>query len=107
MPTAPDGTPLPYPGEPGGPSPIEALLGGGQTDDHEADIGEDDASAPDIETVLADARELLQSEGLSEANRLLLEQATTLLQRIRANMSKDEQTAAQNPQMMMARAYGQ
>lgn len=50
--------------------------------------GQEDESAI-FRRMLEDARSLLAADSLSEANKLLMEQATTLIQKIRASEEKE------------------
>jgi hypothetical protein len=68
--------------------------------------GEDPASK--FDRILADARELAASDGnFSEADKLVLEQITTLLQKLKAQNEKDQQTALSGKMSpAVGKAYG-
>lgn len=75
-------------GPPAGGDPMAALMAGGQGEGPSE--GEPGLSASaKFDRILADARELASSDGnFSEADKLILEQITTLLQKLKASNEK-------------------
>ena len=72
------------------------------------DPAQEDSPSAKFDRILADARELAASDGnFSEADKLILEQITTLLQKLKAQNEKDVQTAMSGKMSpAVGQAYG-
>ena len=83
MPMLPDGTEVPYPDDPGfGGDPFASAAEPEQ-------LGFDER----LSRIISDARAAIDEDGVDEQERLLFEQLTTLVQKIRATREKEHQAA--------------